>query len=121
MTDEQYTKLLSRVVTNRSTCGGIPIIKGTRIGIYIILANLADGLTPEEIVEEYPSLKLDDVRAAIIYAAEEARDIRDARRAIAEAKRKGVISWDELKEQLDKKNATKKTGKKASKKSNVKR
>lgn len=125
MTDEHYAKLLSRVVTNRSICGGIPVIKGTRVGVYIILANLADGLTPKEIIEYYPTLKISDVRAAMVYAAEyaaeEARDIRDARRAIIEAKSKGVVSRDELKEELDKKNPTKKTGKKSSKKSNVKR
>jgi uncharacterized protein (DUF433 family) len=37
--------------------------------VSVILDNLADGLTPEEIVEEYPPLTLPDVRAAIAYAA----------------------------------------------------
>ncbi|MGK7902285.1 MAG: DUF433 domain-containing protein [Hormoscilla sp.] len=57
-------------------CHGKPCIKGTRIMVSVILDNLADfsgrprtvGLTLEEIVEEYPPLTLDNVRAAIAYA-----------------------------------------------------
>ena len=40
----------------------------------VILDNLADGLSPEEIVKEYPPLTLEDVRAAIKYAAELTRE-----------------------------------------------
>ncbi|NEN89366.1 MAG: DUF433 domain-containing protein [Okeania sp. SIO3H1] len=50
-------------------CHGKPCIKGTRIMISVILDNLAEGLTIEEIVEEYPPLTLENVRAAIAYAA----------------------------------------------------
>ena len=45
-------------------------IRGTRIMVSVVLANLADGLTPQEIAAEYPSLVADDVQAAIAYAAE---------------------------------------------------
>jgi uncharacterized protein (DUF433 family) len=54
---------------NPKVCHGKPCIKGTRIMVSVILDNLADGLTPEEIVAEYPPLRLEDVRAAIAYAA----------------------------------------------------
>jgi len=37
--------------------------------VSVVLDNLADGLSPDEIVKEYPPLKLADVRAAISYAA----------------------------------------------------
>jgi uncharacterized protein (DUF433 family) len=42
--------------------------------VTVILDNLAAGLTPQEIVDEYPSLTLDDIRAAIAYAADLARE-----------------------------------------------
>lgn len=50
-------------------CHGKPCIKGTRIMVSVILDNLAEGLTPEEIVAEYPPLTLANVLAAIAYAA----------------------------------------------------
>ena len=42
--------------------------------VSVILDNLADGLTPQEIVEEYPPLKIEDVNAAVAYAAELTRE-----------------------------------------------
>ena len=58
-----------RVTINSEICHGKPCIRGTRIMVSVILDNLADGLSPEAIVEEYPPLTLDDVRAALSYAA----------------------------------------------------
>jgi len=49
-------------------CHGKPCIKGTRIMVSVILDNLAEGLTAEEIVAEYPPLSLSNVKAAISYA-----------------------------------------------------
>jgi len=63
-----------RIVVDPKICHGKPCIKGTRIMVSVILDNLAEGLTPEEIVEEYPPLTLDDVKAAIAYAAELVRE-----------------------------------------------
>ena len=65
---------MERIVTDPRICGGKPCIKGTRIPVTVILDNLADGLSPEEIVKEYPPLTLEDVRAAIKYAAELTRE-----------------------------------------------
>jgi len=42
--------------------------------VTVILDNLAEGLSPEEIVAEYPPLTVEDVQAAIAYAAELARE-----------------------------------------------
>lgn len=53
---------------------GRPCIKGTRVPVSVVLDNLAAGLTPDEIVASYPSLRTEDVRAAVAYAAELARD-----------------------------------------------
>ena len=58
-----------RIVSNPNICHGKPCIRGTRIMVSVILDNLAEDLTPEEIVREYPPLTLDDVRAALAYAA----------------------------------------------------
>lgn len=58
-----------RIQIDPAICHGKPCIRGTRIMVSVILDNLAEGLSPEEIIEEYPSLTPDDVRAAIRYAA----------------------------------------------------
>ena len=49
---------------------GDPCIKGTRIPVSIILGSLADGMTPEQIRDAYPQLALEDIRAALGYAAD---------------------------------------------------
>jgi uncharacterized protein (DUF433 family) len=67
-------ELLERVSADPAVCAGKPCIRGTRIYIAIILDALAEGLTPEQIVDHYPSLQIDDVRAAVAYAAELARE-----------------------------------------------
>ncbi len=58
-----------RIESKPEVCHGKPCIRGTRILISVVLDNLADGLSPEEIVADYPPLGLDDVRAAVAYAA----------------------------------------------------
>ena len=67
-------ELLARVTVDPKVCTGKPCIRGTRIYISIILDALAEGLTPEEIIEHYPSLIIDDIRAAVAYAAELTRE-----------------------------------------------
>lgn len=55
-------------------CHGRACIKGARVTVSVILDNLAQGLREEEILQSYPSLALDDIRAAVAYAAELARE-----------------------------------------------
>ena len=55
-------------------CHGRARIAGTRVLVTTILDNLADGLGDEEIVESYPSLTRESVRAALCYAAELAKE-----------------------------------------------
>ncbi len=64
MTDWQ-----ERITSDPNICHGKPCIRGTRIMVSVVLDNLADGLSFEDIVREYPPLTLDDVRAALAYAA----------------------------------------------------
>jgi len=66
--------LLARVTVDPEVCAGKPCIRGTRIYIAIILDALAEGLTPDEIIDHYPSLTVEDIRAAVAYAAELARE-----------------------------------------------
>ncbi len=58
------------ITTNPGICNGRACIKGTRIMISVILDNLAEGMSPEQIIKSYPSLKPVDIKAAIAYAAE---------------------------------------------------
>ncbi|HEV8486681.1 MAG TPA: DUF433 domain-containing protein [Blastocatellia bacterium] len=58
-----------RMAVNSDLCQGKACIRGARIMVSVVLDNLADGLSPEEIVEKYPPLTLDDIRAAISNAA----------------------------------------------------
>ena len=55
-------------------CHGQACISGTRVMVSVILDNLAAGLTVEEIVESYPSVSADAVEAALLYAAELAKE-----------------------------------------------
>lgn len=53
---------------------GKACIRGTRIPVSVVLANLADGLTPEEIIRSYPSLTPVAIQAALAYAADLAQE-----------------------------------------------
>ena len=55
--------LLDRITINPNICGGQPCIRGMRIRLSDVLDLLANGLTPQEIVEELPDLELEDIRA----------------------------------------------------------
>ncbi len=48
---------------------GKPVIRGTRITVELILNKLADGATERELLEDYPHLRPEDLRAAIAYGA----------------------------------------------------
>ncbi len=58
-----------RISHDPAVCHGKAVIKGTRIMVSIILANLADGMSKEDIIEAYPSLTVPDIEAALHYAA----------------------------------------------------
>ncbi len=66
--------LLERISINPNVCFGKPCIRGTRIWVSLILDFLANGMTAEEVLEEYPQLKIEDLRAAIAYGAEMTRE-----------------------------------------------
>lgn len=68
------TQLFRRIVVDPKVCHGKPCIRGTRIMVSVILDNLAEGRSPEQIVRDYPPLRIEDVKAAIAYAAELANE-----------------------------------------------
>ena len=55
-------------------CGGQVCAKGTRVPVTVILDNLAEGVTPDEILRSYTTLRRDHIDAALAYAAELARE-----------------------------------------------
>lgn len=62
------------IIVDPNVCHGQACIKGTRIMVSVVLDNLAAGQQVDEIVQSYPSLTTEDVRAAMAYAAELARE-----------------------------------------------
>jgi uncharacterized protein (DUF433 family) len=60
---------LTHIARDPQVCGGEPVIKGTRVTLRTILASLAEGAAPEEILADFPALTPEDVRAVIAFAA----------------------------------------------------
>lgn len=60
---------LNRIEANPNVMYGKPVIKGTRLTVEIILEKLGHGITEQEIINEYPFLKSEDIKASLLYAA----------------------------------------------------
>jgi uncharacterized protein (DUF433 family) len=60
---------LARIEVNAKIMLGKPVIRGTRITVELLLHNLAGGATEADLLEAYPSISQEDIRAAILYAA----------------------------------------------------
>ena len=60
----------SRIETNPAIMQGKPVIRGTRVPVALILRKLGEGATEKDLLDAYPHLTQDDVRAAIMYAAD---------------------------------------------------
>lgn len=59
-----------RITINSEQCGGRPCIRGMRIRVIDVLDLYANGLTAQEILNEMPDLEMDDLKAALKYAAQ---------------------------------------------------
>ena len=70
----RHEELLRRISIDPAVCFGKPCIRGHRIWVSLILDMLAEGLTIEEILDDYPQLTADDIRACIAYGAEMSRE-----------------------------------------------
>lgn len=60
--------LMERIEINPRILVGKPIIAGTRIPVELIVKLIAQGWKEEDIIKEYPALKNEDIRAALLYA-----------------------------------------------------
>ncbi len=60
---------LAHITRDPATCGGQPVIKGTRVTLKTILASLAEGASNEEILADFPTLTAEDIRAVVAFAA----------------------------------------------------
>ena len=61
-------ELLDRITVRPDVFGGKPIIRDMRIAVEHVLANLAAGETVESLLEDYPFLEPDDIRACLLFA-----------------------------------------------------
>ena len=60
---------LRRIEIDPRVCGGKPVIRGTRIPVAVLVAQLAEGQTWKDVMRGYPELSEDDIRAALQYAS----------------------------------------------------
>jgi uncharacterized protein (DUF433 family) len=60
---------MDRIIIDPEVLSGKPVIKGTRIPVYLIIELLANGMTEKEILSQYPTLKKEDIKAALLYAS----------------------------------------------------
>ena len=58
-----------RITVQPDVCNGKPVIRGTRITVQTVLEFLAAGDAVEDVLEEYPGLKREDVQACLEYAS----------------------------------------------------
>jgi uncharacterized protein (DUF433 family) len=67
-----YQKLITIEPGKR---GGKPCIRGLRITVYGVLEYLASGMTQEEILEDFPDLTIEDIRACLAFASDRERKL----------------------------------------------
>jgi uncharacterized protein (DUF433 family) len=64
----------SRISVNPKQMGGTPCIRGLRIPVSTVVGMIADGMTTEEVLKDFPDLEADDIKEALRYAAEAVRE-----------------------------------------------
>lgn len=62
--------LLDRITSNPAVRSGKPVVRGTRITVSDVLEYLAGGMTPDEVIRDFPDLDADDIRAVLAFAAQ---------------------------------------------------
>ncbi|MEP7255950.1 MAG: DUF433 domain-containing protein [Ferruginibacter sp.] len=63
------TELLKRITINPGIFNGKPIIRGMRFAVTDVLDLLSSGMTPEEIINDFPFLEKEDIKASLLYAS----------------------------------------------------
>jgi uncharacterized protein (DUF433 family) len=64
-----------RITIEPGKRGGKPCIRGLRITVYDVLDQLAAGMSPQEIVDDFPELEIADIQACLAFAADRERHI----------------------------------------------
>jgi uncharacterized protein (DUF433 family) len=67
--ENMETELLKRITIDPGIFNGKPIIRGIRFAVTDVLDLLSAGMTPEEIIEDFPFLEKEDIRDALLYAS----------------------------------------------------
>lgn len=60
---------MERIAVDTAVMAGRPCIRGTRIPVTVVVGMIADGMSVEAVIDEFPQLEVEDVRAALHYAA----------------------------------------------------
>jgi uncharacterized protein (DUF433 family) len=63
------SNILDRITINPDICHGQPVIRGMRYPVELLLDLLAAGMSFSEILQDYPALEEDDIRASLLYAS----------------------------------------------------
>jgi uncharacterized protein (DUF433 family) len=65
---------LERITVDPNKRGGVPRIRNLRMPVATVVGMVADGMTVEEIIADFPDLEAEDIRASLLYAAEAVRE-----------------------------------------------
>lgn len=64
----------TRITVRPDQMGGVPCIRGLRIPVATVVEMVAEGMSEEEILRNYPDLEREDIRESLLYAAEAVRE-----------------------------------------------
>jgi uncharacterized protein (DUF433 family) len=64
----------TRITIDPEKMGGVPCIRGLRIPVATIVGMIANGMTEGEIIDAYPDLEPEDIKEALLYAAEAVKE-----------------------------------------------
>lgn len=64
------------ITINPEVRSGKPCVRGLRITVYDVLSYLASGMSPSEIISDFPELNIEDINACLIYAADSEKHTR---------------------------------------------
>lgn len=71
---ERRPMTFNRITISESQMGGVPCVRGLRIPIATVVGMVAEGMTEAEILNAYPDLEAEDIREALVFAAEAVRE-----------------------------------------------
>ena len=63
-----------RITVNPKQMDGVPCIRGLRVPVATVVGMVAEGMTPDQILESYPDLESEDIRESLLFAAEAVRE-----------------------------------------------